>query len=239
MKKITALGCLLALIYGCGSTNEEDLLRNITQGQLIGVEANNNTYAWKGIPFAQPPLEELRWKAPLAPLNFDSIFDASKFADICFQRDGVMTGNEGGWSGSEDCLYLNVWTPDWPKEDIKSKKVPVMMWIHGGGNTIGSADTYDPSHIVSEHNVIVVTVQYRMSNLGWFRHPSLRQENSSEEDKSGNFGTLDNIMALKWINKNIQYFGGDRENVTIYGESAGGHNVAALYASPIAEGLFS
>ena len=238
MKKILAIGCFLALIYGCGSTNEEDLLRNITQGQLIGVEANNNTYAWKGIPFAQPPVEELRWKAPLAPFKFDSIFDASKFADICFQRDGVMTGNEGGWSGSEDCLYLNVWTPDWSAEDIKSKKAPVMMWIHGGGNTIGSADTYDPSHIVSKHNVIVVTVQYRMSNLGWFRHPSLRQENSSEEDKSGNFGTLDNIIALKWISENIQNFGGDRDNVTIYGESAGGHNVAAIYASPLANGLF-
>ena len=145
-----------------------------------------------------------------------------------------MTGNEGGWSGSEDCLYLNVWTPDWPKVDIKSKKAPVMMWIHGGGNTIGSADTYDPSDIVSKHNLIVVTVQYRMSNLGWFRHPSLRQENSSEEDKSGNFGTLDNIMALKWISENIENFGGDRDNVTIYGESAGVHNVAELYASPIA-----
>ena len=98
MKKILAIGCFLALIYGCGSTNEDDLLRNITQGQMIGVEANNNTYAWKGIPFAQPPVDELRWKAPLAPIKFDSIFDASKFSDICFQRDGVMTGNEGGWS---------------------------------------------------------------------------------------------------------------------------------------------
>ena len=157
MNKVLAIGCFLALIYGCGSSKEEDLLRNITQGQLIGVEANNNTYAWKGIPFAQPPLEELRWKAPLAPQKFDSIFDASKFADICFQRDGVMTGNEGGWSGSEDCLYLNVWTPDWSAQDVKIQKAPVMMWIHGGGNTIGSADTYDPSHIVSKHNLIAVS----------------------------------------------------------------------------------
>ena len=112
MKKLLAIGCFLALIYGCGSTNEEDLVRNISQGQLIGVVANNNTYAWKGIPFAQPPVESLRWKAPKAPSKFESIFDASKFADICFQRDGGMTGNEGGWAGSEDCLYLNVWTPD-------------------------------------------------------------------------------------------------------------------------------
>tara|TARA_B100000287_G_scaffold67553_1_gene59130 strand:- start:776 stop:2263 length:1488 start_codon:yes stop_codon:yes gene_type:complete len=112
------------------------------------------------------------------------------------------------------------------------------MWIHGGGNTIGSADTYYPTDLVSQHEVIVVTVQYRMSNLGWFRHPALRQGNSTLEDASGNFGTLDNIMALKWIKENIGNFGGDANNVTIFGESAGGHNVAALYASPLATDLF-
>ena len=97
---------------------------------------------------------------------------------------------------------------------------------------------YYPVHLVREHEVIVVTVNYRMSNLGWFRHPALRQEGSSLEDASGSYGTLDNIMALRWIRENISAFGGDTENVTIFGESAGGHNVAALYASPLARGLF-
>ena len=123
-------------------------------------------------------------------------------------------------------------------EELKEKKVPVMVWIHGGGNTTGSADTYNPSNIVFDNEVIVVTVQYRMSNLGWFRHPSLRQGDATLEDASGSFGTLDNIMALRWVKDNISVFGGDVNNVTIYGESAGGHNVAALYASPLAEGLF-
>ena len=113
-----------------------------------------------------------------------------------------------------------------------------MMWIHGGANIIGSANTYYPSHMVTDHEVIVVTVNYRMSNLGWFRHAALRQEGSTLEDASGSFGTLDNIMALRWIRENISAFGGDVNNVTIYGESAGGHNVAALYASPLASGLF-
>ncbi|SVE49839.1 uncharacterized protein METZ01_LOCUS502693, partial [marine metagenome] len=135
-------------------------------------------------------------------------------------------------------LYLNIWSPAWSSQELADKKVPVMMWIHGGGNIIGSANTYYPSHMVTDHEVIVVTVNYRMSNLGWFRHPALRPEGSTLEDASGSFGTLDNIMALRWIRENISEFGGDINNVTIYGESAGGHNVAALYASPLASGLF-
>jgi para-nitrobenzyl esterase len=208
------------------------------QGEIIGVEREDDTYAWLGIPFAEPPVGDLRWKAPIKPKKFSSRFEASEFSEVCFQREGIMTGNVGGWIGSEDCLYLNVWSPAWTTEQLKEKNVPVMMWIHGGGNTIGSADTYYPTDLVSQHEVIVVTVQYRMSNLGWFRHPALRQGNSTLEDVSGNYGTLDNIMALKWIKENIGYFGGDANNVTIFGESAGGHNVAALYASPIATGLF-
>jgi len=113
-----------------------------------------------------------------------------------------------------------------------------MMWIHGGANVVGSAHTYDPSSLVSNHDVVVVTIQYRMGPLGWFRHPALHTEESSLEDRSGNYGTLDTIMALRWINENIHHFGGDPENVTVFGESAGGHNSAAIFASPLAQGLF-
>jgi len=229
---------LILILASCGQSLPNDSLRTINQGEIIGIESDDNTFAWLGIPFAEPPVGNLRWKAPIQPKKFDSRFEASKFSQVCFQAEGIMTGNSGGWTGSEDCLYLNVWSPAWSAEQLKKKNVPVMMWIHGGGNTIGSADTYYPTDFVSQHEVIVVTVQYRMSNLGWFRHPALRQGNSTLEDASGNFGTLDNIMALKWIKENIGYFGGDANNVTIFGESAGGHNVAALYASPLATDLF-
>ena len=112
------------------------------------------------------------------------------------------------------------------------------MWIHGGGNTTGSAHVYDPSLLVSKYNVVVVTIHYRMGPLGWFRHPALKTSSSSKSDISGNYGTLDTIKALEWINKNIKSFGGDPENVTVFGESAGGHNAAAIFASPLAEGLY-
>ena len=125
-----------------------------------------------------------------------------------------------------------------PMEINESKQLPVMMWIHGGGNTVGSAHMYDPSLLVSEHNVIVVTIQYRMGSLGWFRHPALHDSNASLSDISGNYGTLDTIKALEWINKNIQSFGGNPNNITVMGESSGANNINFLMASPLSKGLF-
>ena len=238
MKRIYLLLILGILIsFGCSKGLDKNSVRTTAQGEVIGFK-EDETFAWRGIPFAQPPVDELRWKAPRSPEPYASRFEAKEFSQECFQPQGIMTSEEGGWTGSEDCLYLNIWSPAWTLQELAEKKVPVMMWIHGGGNTIGSANTYYPSHMVTDHEVIVVTVNYRMSNLGWFRHPALRQEGSTLEDASGSFGTLDNIMALRWIRENISEFGGDVNNVTIYGESAGGHNVAALYASPLASGLF-
>jgi len=231
----------ILLISGCSENQPTDSSREVAQGQVIGIEGNNNTYAWKGIPFAKPPLGDLRWKPPVEANDWEGLLEANSFASSCFQRTSSLDSeSEEEWSGSEDCLYLNVWTPNFSKEEIVNmdKKLPVMMWVHGGGNTVGSAAMYDPSLLVDTHNVIVVTVQYRMGPLGWFRHPSLFNDGSSQEERSGNFGTLDNIMALKWINKNVEQFGGDSNNVTIFGESAGAHNVTALYASPLAQGLF-
>jgi len=238
MKRIYLLLILGILIsFGCSKGLDENSVRTTAQGEVIGFK-EDETFAWRGIPFAQPPINELRWKAPRSPEPYASRFEAKEFSQECFQPQGIMTGGEGGWTGSEDCLYLNIWSPAWSPQELAEKKVPVMMWIHGGGNIFGSANTYYPSHMVVEHEVIVVTVNYRMSNLGWFRHAALRQEGSTLEDASGSFGTLDNIMALRWIRENISAFGGDVNNVTIYGESAGGHNVTALYASPLASGLF-
>ena len=231
----------LLIIVGCGQTIDQDSLRNTQEGLVIGMEGENNTFAWKGIPFAKPPIGELRWKAPKDASAWNGTLEAIEFKSACFQGSSMIQGDsEGKWSGNEDCLYLNVWTPQLTEDQLENnqEKLPVMMWIHGGGNTTGSAHVYDPSLLVSKHNVVVVTIHYRMGPLGWFRHPALETPDSSRADISGNYGTLDTIKALEWINKNIKYFGGDPGNVTVFGESAGGHNAAAIFASPLAEGLY-
>ena len=231
----------LLIIAGCGQIIDQDSLRNTQEGLVIGMEGENNTFAWKGIPFAKPPIGELRWKAPQDASAWNGTLEAIEFKSACFQGSSMIQGDsEGKWSGNEDCLYLNVWTPQLTEDQLENnqEKLPVMMWIHGGGNTTGSAHVYDPSLLVSKHNVVVVTIHYRMGPLGWFRHPALQTPDSSRADISGNYGTLDTIKALEWINKNIKYFGGDPGNVTVFGESAGGHNAAAIFASPLAEGLY-
>ena len=228
------------ILSSCGQNLELESIRTLDQGELIGLKGENSTYTWKGIPFAEPPVGELRWKETHKAKSWNGRLEATKFQQGCFQRASFFENGEGKWSGGEDCLYLNIWTPQLSNQEIKesSKKLPVMMWIHGGANVMGSAHTYDPSSLVSNHEVVVVTIQYRMGPLGWFRHPALHTEESSLEDRSGNYGTLDTIMALRWINENIHHFGGDPENVTVFGESAGGHNSAAIFASPLAQGLF-
>ena len=239
--KITISIFSLFMIISCGQSVNQESLREVEEGSIIGMEGENNTFVWKGIPFAQPPVGDLRWKAPLDVSAWDGTLEAIQFKSACFQGSSRIQGDtEGQWSGSEDCLYLNIWTPQLTQDQVKGSqdKLPVMMWIHGGGNTTGSAHVYDPSLLVSKHEVIVVTIQYRMGPLGWFRHPALETSNSTKSDISGNYGTLDTIKALEWINKNIQSFGGDPGNVTVFGESAGGHNAAAIFASPLAEGLF-
>ena len=137
------------------------------------------------------------------------------------------------FSGSEDCLYLDIKAPKSKSNNL----LPVMFWIHGGGNTSGLKDTYDFSKMARKHNVIVVTINYRLGPFGWFTHPSI-QPLQDGDDKSSNFGTLDIIAALEWVKSNISLFGGNPDNVTIFGESAGGHNVLSLLASKKAKGLF-
>ena len=146
-----------------------------------------------------------------------------------------MGGSEGDgyFSGSEDCLYLDIKAP----KKRSNNALPVMFWIHGGGNTSGLKDIYDFSKMVNRHDVIVVTINYRLGPFGWFTHPSI-QDLQDGLDKTSNFGTLDIISALEWVQSNIAFFGGDKNNVTIFGESAGGHNVFSLLASKKAKGLF-
>ena len=209
-----------------------------TSSGVVKGEFHRGVYIWEDIPYALPPVGELRWKAP-RKIEFSSELILPKTKNFCIQR----TSNFGGsaeyadeddlLSGSEDCLYLDVFAPL-----NKSKKLlPVMFWIHGGGNTSGLKDLYDFRKLVKKHDVIVVRINYRLGPFGWFTHPAI-QGFQNDVDKTSNFGTLDIISALEWVNENITLFGGDSNNITIFGESAGGHNVLSLLVSKRAKGLF-
>ena len=206
-----------------------------SSGIVYGIETNNSI-SWEDIPYALPPIGELRWKAPREfILSSDNFEIQPKEDNFCVQEPSGLGGSRGTtyFSGTEDCLYLDIKTPTKKNTTL----LPVMFWIHGGGNTTGLKDIYDFSSMVEDHNVIVVTVNYRLGPFGWFTHPSI-QDLQQGIDKTSNFGTLDLIEALKWVQKNISLFGGDPKNVTIFGESAGGHNVLSLISTSHAKGLF-
>tara|TARA_B100000963_G_scaffold81427_1_gene69296 strand:+ start:119 stop:1864 length:1746 start_codon:yes stop_codon:yes gene_type:complete len=204
-----------------------------SSGTVDGYKKNRVIH-WDDIPYALPPINELRWKAPREFSNQKNLIQ-KKDNNYCVQRPSSLggPGGEGVMVGTEDCLYLDISSPS----RRKSSLLPVMFWIHGGGNTSGLKDLYDFNKMVRKHDVIIVRINYRLGPFGWFSHPSI-QNFQSELDKSSNFGTLDIIAALHWVKKNIILFGGDPDNVTIFGESAGGHNVLSLLVSKQASGLF-
>ena len=204
-----------------------------TSGKVKGY-VDNKVINYDDIPYAKPPINNLRWKAPRALSSPKNIIE-HRDNNFCIQEPSSMGGapGEGFLVGSEDCLYLDIKVPNKKLKDL----LPVMFWIHGGGNTSGLKDLYDYSKLVNEHDVIVVTINYRLGAFGWFTHPAV-QGNQTGIDKTSNFGTLDIIQALKWVNKNIRLFGGNPDNITIFGESAGGHNVLSLMVAPQAKGLF-
>ncbi len=200
-------------------------------GAVRGRPDDADTWSWKGIPYAAPPIGELRWRAPRDPAPWAGVRDASRFGARAVQARPVV----GGIAGSEDCLYLNVWRPR-----DGGTGLPVYVWIHGGGNSLGAADMvsdYRGHRVAAASRVVFVSVNYRLGPFGWLALPALR-EGASAEDDSGNFGTLDLVQALRWIRDNIEAFGGDPRTVMIAGESAGGMNVLSLIASPLARGLF-
>ncbi|MCF2946652.1 carboxylesterase family protein [Paraglaciecola aquimarina] len=202
----------------------------VEQGVLQGgFEPNSEkeVAVFKGVPFAKPPVGPLRWKAPQPADNWQGIKLATEFAP------SPMQGGEPYSGKSEDCLYLNVWTPAKSTKD----NIPVFIWIYGGGFSFGSAsDPLFNRAKLAEKGVIVVTIAYRVGQLGFLAHPQLSAENPQQI--SGNYGLFDQIASLEWIQKNIRAFGGDPKNVTIAGESAGGISVSMLAASPLADGLF-
>lgn len=227
LKKLILPVLLSSIIYAEDSTIKTS--SGITSGYYSA-----NVVNWDDIPYAKPPIGVLRWKIPQKITNSNNIL-LPKDDNFCVQRPSGMGGSEGDgfYSGTEDCLYLDIKAP----KNISNKPLPVMFWIHGGGNTSGLKDLYDFSKMVKRHNVIVVSINYRLGPFGWFTHPAI-QDLQSGLNKTSNFGTLDIIEALRWVQSNISLFGGDPDNVTIFGESAGGHNVFSLLASHEAKGLF-
>jgi len=236
---------LLALSLSCGLGTEPLPVRSVdsaTQrrtalGEVVGSLGTASTHAWRGIPFAEPPVGALRWRAPVPAKAWSGVREALTDASPCAQPPPPLGEGKSG----EDCLYLNVFAPAFAPDALPQgdARLPVMVWIHGGGNSIGDARIYDGGYLAAEQGVIVVAVQYRMGPFGWLRHATLRADpGASAADQSGNFGTLDLIEALRWVQANIAAFGGDPGRVTVFGESAGGRNVFTLLQSPLAAGLF-
>lgn len=228
---------------------DQSSLRATNSGAVVGFKDHYETHAWVGIPYASPPVGELRWRAPRPAQKWQATREALNYSQPCPQQWGFLSGVTDAEAedlvGSEDCLALNIWAPAFAPDTVPSAEqaLPVMLWIHGGGNTIGTANTYAGHHLAGDKKVIVVALNYRLGILGWFSHPSLRstvdeQAPLAELDRSSNYALLDMIAALQWIQQNVANFGGDPNNITIFGESAGGRDVYALLGSPLAKGLF-
>jgi para-nitrobenzyl esterase len=218
--------------YGGSPLAASGPLVKIDSGVIEGMEVDS-VRAFLGIPYAAPPVGNLRWKAPAAPAKWSGVRKTLAFGPRCMQ--GViyedMKFRDAG--GSEDCLTLNVWT----RAKNADAKLPVMVWIHGGGFVAGASSEprQDGEHL-AQQGVVVVSMNYRLGIFGFLVHPELAKE--SGHNSSGNYGLLDQLAALQWVRENIAGFGGDPENVTVFGESAGSFSVSALMASPLSKGLF-
>jgi para-nitrobenzyl esterase len=203
----------------------------VSGGQIQGRMIPGGGATFKGVPFAQPPIGDLRWRDPAPVKSWAGLRDAVDFGPPCTQQIS-RTNLKQTEKSQENCLSLNLWTAEWPSKSPK----PVMVWLYGGGNTAGlsSVDYLDGTSL-SRRGVILVSVNYRVGILGFFAHPGLTAE--SQRHSSGNYGLLDQLAALKWIHENIARFGGDPQRVTLFGQSAGGIDTAYLAASPSSKGL--
>ncbi len=232
----TKLFCTL-LIMLCFGIKAQTIVK--TQDGKVKGFTQNDVRVFKGIPFAQPPVGDLRWKAPQPVEPWEGVKECTEFGPspiqnkpepfLCWTEEFIAKPEPL----SEDCLYLNVWTP----AKSETEKLPVFVWIYGGGLNSGSAncDIYDGAQM-AEQGIIYVSINYRVGVLGFMAHPELSKE--SGHNASGNYGFMDQLQALKWIKNNIEAFGGDPENVTIAGQSAGSFSVNAQITSPLAKGYF-
>ncbi|WP_428741908.1 carboxylesterase/lipase family protein [Tenacibaculum sp.] len=220
---------LIVSLFNIGCNNSKTLTTQVKVNQgIVEGTVEDSLIVFKGIPFAQPPVGELRWRAPQPAKNWEGILKTNRFAPAPMQGGNPPSGK------SEDCLYLNIWTP----AKTADAKVPVLVWIYGGGFAFGatSEPIYNGKNLAKK-GVVLVSIAYRVGELGFLAHPELSAE--SPENVSGNYGLLDMIAGLQWVKDNIAAFGGDPNKVTIFGESAGGIAVSMLSASPLAKGLFT
>jgi para-nitrobenzyl esterase len=200
------------------------------KGAVRGESASMVT-SFKGIPYAAPPVGDLRWKAPQPAAAWSGVQDALEFGGSCVQGTGWDPGYDQP-TLNEDCLYLNVYRPS----TTDKKNLPVFVWNHGGGNTGGAGRDTNPDKFVTRQDVVFVTINYRLGAMGWLYTDGLNQENT--DGAAGNFGLLDQQAALRWVQKNIRAFGGNPDNVTLAGQSAGARNTCTQLAAPGAKGLF-
>ena len=242
MKKLLIFAGLLALLAGCQTKKAElSPVLTIEGGQVQGVNAGiKDVFVFRGIPYAAAPIKENRWKAPQPVEPWQGVYLADRFGNPSYQHIQYKGGYYTEWGYgdeapfSEDCLYLNVWTK---KPGDVNAKLPVALWIHGGGyrEGFGTEPEFD-AKAWAEKDVVLVSINYRLGVFGFLTHPELSAE--SPNGVSGNYGILDQIESLKWIQKNIEQFGGDPDNVMIFGQSAGGGSVRTICESPLARGLF-
>jgi para-nitrobenzyl esterase len=223
--------CAAALLLASAVWAASDEVK-IDTGRLKGV-TREGVISFKGVPFAAPPVGDLRWRPPQPAKAWTGIRAASEYAHDCMQKPFPGDAAPLGTPPAEDCLYANVWVPEKPT----SRKLPVMVWIYGGGFVNGGSSpaVYDGSQF-AKRDVVFVSFNYRLGRFGFFAHPALTKENPS--GPLGNYGYMDQIAALKWVRKNVAAFGGDPANVTIFGESAGGGSVLTMMTSPMAKDLF-
>jgi para-nitrobenzyl esterase len=228
---------LFAAAEGTQALGESHPRAVLRVGTLEGTQFGPSTEyaAFLGIPYAAPPVGNLRWRPPEPPASWPGVRLANKYGPACPQLPSTwlpeMLGRKQMLT-NEACLYLNVWTPDLDTH----AKLPVMVWVHGGGNVEGSQEWPPLGPTLSAHGVVVVTINYRLGILGFLSHPALTKESSHQA--SGNYGLLDQMAALRWVQQNIQQFGGDPQRVTVFGASSGALDICDLMASPLANGLF-
>ena len=241
---LIVIGMIVVIVGQLFTPDEEKLtfeavrdnttIRQTTSGEVVGFRDKHGARAWFGIPYAAPPTDTNRWRAPQPPIKANKLFEALHAGQMCPQFASLLSGSDnptpGSIAGDEDCLYLNVWAPP------NAADLPVMFWIHGGGNSIGHGGSYSGAALATKRNVVVVSLNYRLGIFGWFTHPAL--QTGDLLDDSGNYGILDLVRGLEWVQNNIATFGGNPGNVTVFGESAGAFDTLAMMASPLAEGLF-
>jgi para-nitrobenzyl esterase len=227
------LGLAMTTFAAMGPAMAAAPVVTIDTGRLRGA-VENGIVSWKGIPFAAPPVGQLRWRAPQPPAKWPGVRDATRYGSDCMQLPFPSDAAPLGTEPAEDCLVLNVWAPE---RVAKGSKLPVIVWIYGGGFVNGgsSPPTYSGSNLARQ-GVVFVSFNYRIGRFGTFVHPQLVGE-AKDREPIGNYGFMDQLAALQWVQRNVAKFGGDADNVTLIGESAGGMSVNTMITSPMAKGL--